>query len=364
MITVTKPFMPPRAIYQQYLDKIWERQWLTNNGKLVQRLEQEISNFLGIQQCAYVSNGTLALQMAIKVLDLTGEIITTPFSYVATTSSIVWEGCTPIFADIDPNTLNIDPQKIEACITDRTSAILATHVFGNPCDVEAIQNIADRHNLKVIYDGAHAFGVKYKGESIYDFGDISISSFHATKLFHTVEGGGIFAKDEAVMEKIRLLRNFGHTSATTFDGVGINGKSSELHAAMGLSVLPFVPDIIERRMKLAKHYKTQLQNTDVAFPTLMTNTTYNYAYFPILLPSEAILLELKATLEANDIYPRRYFYPSLSSLEYVTAQSTPIADDIASRVLCLPYFYELKATNIDTICTIIQQIVATNTELC
>src|SRR5690606_18072879 len=221
MIPVTKPFLPPQEEYEKYLDGIWKREWLTNNGPLVNELELQLKEYLGLKHILYVSNGTIALQMAIKALELKGEIITTQFSFVATTSSIVWEGCKPVFVDIDQATLNIDPSKIEAAITSETSGILATHVYGNPCDIEAIQAIADKHGLKVIYDAAHCFGTKYKGRSVFEYGDISTTSFHATKLFHTIEGGAVFTKDPEVLKKLSFLRNFGHNGPEKYEGVGI-----------------------------------------------------------------------------------------------------------------------------------------------
>ena len=227
MIPVTKPFLPPREEYQNYVDQIWERNWLTNNGPLVQKFEEKISSFLNCQPLTFVSNGTIALQLAIRALELKGEIITTPFTYIATPSSICWEGCKPVFVDIDERTFNIDVNLIEKAITPKTSAILATHVFGNPCDIDAIQKIADKHNLKVIYDAAHCFGTKYKDECVLNFGDISTISFHATKIFHTVEGGGLVTKSISVRKKVQAQRNYGHVDYENFSTIGINGKNSE-----------------------------------------------------------------------------------------------------------------------------------------
>ena len=228
MINVTKPFLPPYEEYEQYLKGIWDRVWLTNNGPLVNDLELKLKSFLGVDHLLFLSNGTIALQIAIKALKLKGEIITTPFSFVATTSSIVWEECEPVFVDIDPASLNINPALIEAAITPKTTAILATHVFGNPCDIEAIEKIAAKHNLKVIYDGAHAFGTTYKGRSVFEYGDICTTSFHATKLFHTTEGGAVVTKDAALLREMSFLRNFGHNGPDTFATIGINGKNSRM----------------------------------------------------------------------------------------------------------------------------------------
>lgn len=356
MIPVTKPFLPPIELYERYIADIWERNQLTNNGPLVNSLELKLKRFLNINHILYVSNGTISLQIAIKALNLKGDIITTPFSYVATTSSIVWEGCNPVFVDVDPDTFNIDPTKIEASITDDTCAILATHVFGNPCDVIKIRNIAKKHNLKIIYDAAHAFSVKYNGDSIFKYGDISTTSFHATKLFHTIEGGALFSNDPDIIRKMSKLRNFGHVSATSFDGVGINGKNSEFHAAMGLCNLPFMCQILERRKLQSEFYKEKLKGLNVQYQEIANNTDYNYSYFPILLENEELLLRVIHRLEKAKIFCRRYFYPSLSKLNYVNSEKTPISDDIASRVLCLPMYHDLKQEDQEYICRLLLRI--------
>ena len=254
MIPVTKPFLPPQEEYEVLLKNIWKRGWITNMGPLASELEMGLKEHLDLNHLLFVTNGTVALQMAIKALDLKGEIITTPFSFVATTSSIVWEGCTPVFADIDPNNLNIDVTKIEEAITSKTSAILATHVYGNPCDVEEIQKIAEKHNLRVIYDGAHAFGVKINGRSIFEFGDISICSLHATKLYHSVEGGLLVTNDPDLLKKLAFMRNFGFDGPEAFAELGINGKNSEFHAAMGLVNLNYIQDIHLKRKELSELY--------------------------------------------------------------------------------------------------------------
>ncbi|MFC3415162.1 DegT/DnrJ/EryC1/StrS family aminotransferase [Algoriphagus hitonicola] len=340
MIPVTKPFLPPRQDYDRYLDGIWERNWLTNNGPLVNELELSLKEFLGVKHLLYVGNGTIALQLAIKALNLKGEIITTPFSYVATTSSIVWEGCTPVFVDILPDKMCINPELIEAAITPQTSAILATHVYGIPCDVKKIEEIAMRHNLKVIYDAAHAFGVKVDGRSIFEYGDISTCSFHATKIFHTIEGGGVFSQNSELIKRIHYLRNFGHHGPDKFNGVGINGKNSEFHAAMGLSVLPYMKEIQVRKKEQASFYREQLQNLPLSFPKTDDIEDYNYAYFPILFQEEKALKDTMECLENNGIASRRYFYPGLNTLDY-TSGHCPVSDDIASRVLCLPLYHSL-----------------------
>lgn len=341
MIPVTKPFLPPKKDYQKYLDGIWERNWLTNHGPLVNELELSLKEYLGLEHLLYVSNGTIALQLAIKALDLKGEIITTPFSYVATTSSIAWEGCTPVFVDILPDKLTLDPGRIEAAITPKTTAILATHVYGIPCEVEAIQEIANRHGLKVIYDGAHAFGVRVKGKSIFEYGDISTGSFHATKLFHTTEGGGVFTKDPELLQRMVFLRNFGHDGMEKFKGIGINGKNSEFHAAMGLSVLPYMPEILDRRRELSEHYWNLLKGLELEFPQIDDLESHNFAYFPVIFPDEDLLLKSKNLLESHGIYSRRYFYPSLNTLDY-TQGECPVSDTICQRVLCLPLYHGLS----------------------
>jgi dTDP-4-amino-4,6-dideoxygalactose transaminase len=342
MIPVTKPFLPPKEEYEIYLQGIWQRNWLTNNGPLVNELELKLKDYLRVKHLLYVTNGTIALQIAIKALGLKGEIITTPFSYVATTSSLVWEGCTPVFVDIDPVTLNIDPAKIEAAITPRTSAIVATHVYGNPCDVEAIDAIAKKHNLKVIYDAAHAFGVTYKGKSIFAFGDVSTASFHATKLFHTVEGGAVFTTDPDLLKRMAYMRNFGYNGPEKFNGVGINGKNSEFHAAMGLCNLKYADLVLDVRRQQCAYYDELLTHLDVQHITIQEGCGFNYAYYPVVFKSEALALAAKSALEQKEIYPRRYFYPSLTELDYVPRQNVPVANDIASRILCLPLYHTLS----------------------
>lgn len=353
MINVTKPFIPDIHEYEAYLEGIWEREWLTNHGPLVNELELKLKTYLGVDHLLFLNNGTIAIQIAIKALELKGEIITTPFSYVATTSSIVWENCVPIFADIDRETLNIDPKCIEAVITEKTTAILATHVFGNPCDVEAIALIAKKHNLKVIYDAAHAFGTTYKGRSIFEYGDISTTSFHATKLFHTIEGGAVFTTNPAILKQMAYLRNFGHSSPTSFATIGINGKNSEFHAAMGLCNIKYIDAILAKRQHDCNRYDNALINLKVKHQRIEDNTVYNHSYYPIIFNSEAELLKAMAELENHKVFTRRYFYPSLSSLNYVTPQSTPISDDIAMKVLCLPLYYKLRDEEIDMIARIL-----------
>jgi len=362
MIPVTKPFMPPKEEYLRYLNGIWEREYLTNNGPLVQQLEKELKEYLKVPNILYVSNGTIALQIAIKALGLKGEVITTPFSYVATTSSLVWENCEPVFVDIDPETLNIDPNRIEEAITENTTGILATHVFGNPCDIDAIQAIADKYGLKVIYDAAHCFAVTYKGRSIYEFGDISTASFHATKIFHTVEGGAVFTNNEALHKKMKYMRNFGHAGEESFKGVGINGKNSELHAAMGLANLKYSERILENRQELINHYSELMKdiysdNPEVTMEMQLGNefAEWNYSYLAVMFEDEASALRVKGDMEKEEIYPRRYFYPSLESLDYVRSANVRISQDIASRILCLPLYYGMKLEEIERVCQVMQK---------
>lgn len=354
-ITVTKPFMPPYAEFSNYLAGIWEREWLTNNGPLTNELELKLKEYLDVDHLLFLSNGTIAIQIAIRSLDLRGEIITTPFSYVATTSSIVWEHCRPVMVDICSDTLNIDASKIEQAITGETTAILATHVFGNPCDVDAIGAIAQRHNLKVIYDAAHAFGTKYKGKSLLSYGDISTCSFHSTKLFHTVEGGSVTTPNPEILKRMALMRNFGHISATEFGDVGINGKNSEFHAAMGLCNLKYIQKIMDVRRTQSECYINNLNGLPVKFQQILPQTDYNYAYFPVIFESESKLLKLLAQLNLNSIFPRRYFYPSLSELPYIHEQSAPIAEDVSRRVLCLPLYHTLAIEEIGMICRLIKR---------
>jgi dTDP-4-amino-4,6-dideoxygalactose transaminase len=356
MIPVTKPFLPPKEEYDQFIDQIWKRNWLTNHGPLVNELELKIKDFLRVEHFLYLNNGTIALQIAIKALSLKGEIITTPFSYVATSSAIVWENCKPVYADIDKNTFNIDPHAVERLITENTSAILATHVYGNPCDVESLEAIAQKHNLKIIYDGAHAFGTTYKGRSVFEFGDISTLSFHATKLFHTVEGGGVITPKAEYLKKLSYLRNFGHEGPEKFVEVGINGKNSEVHAAMGLCNLKYINAILEKRRFLSTYYDEKLLNLNVVRPALQSGAGYNYAYYPIVFQTEADLLNSVAELQKYQIYPRRYFYPSLDELPYVNKYEVPVSKSISSRVLCLPLYYELSVEEIDMIVRLLLRV--------
>lgn len=359
MINVTKAFLPPFEEYTKYLEGVWDRVHLTNHGPLVNELEEKLKEFFGVKYFYFINNGTVALQLAIKALDLKGEVITTPFSYVATTSSIVWENAKPVFVDISPDTFTIDVAKIEAAITKNTSAILATHVYGVPCDVEAIAALAKKYNLKVIYDAAHAFGVKFKGKSILHYGDISTLSFHATKLFHTVEGGGVVTGNEELAHRLSYMRNFGHKGQEEFWGLGINGKNSEFHAAMGLSNFPYIPSIMENRQALSETYDKQFASLGVTLerPRLSGDVDYNYSYYPVLFESEKQLLQVRDSLNASYIYPRRYFYPALDTLPYLDKKSPlPVTASVSSRVLCLPLYHDLSHESIRQICSIISKV--------
>ena len=345
--------MPPAEEYQAYLEGVWEREWLTNNGPLVQELEQKLKSYLGLEHILYVTNGTIALQFAIRALKLTGEIITTPFSYIATTSSIIWEDCKPVFVDIDPATLNMDPALIEASITSETTAILATHVFGNPCDIDAIMKVAKKHNLKVIFDAAHCFGSEYKGKSIYRYGDISTASFHATKVFQTVEGGAVITNEPELHRTMDFMRNFGHNGPENYSGVGINGKNSELHAAMGLCNLVYADRILDSRKNQSLYYDELLEDIDIRRPELLPDAKKNYSYYPLIFEHESKVIDMQKALEKNEIYTRRYFYPSLTQLDYIDGQTAPVCSDLVSRILCLPLYYDLREQDQERIASIL-----------
>lgn len=342
MINVTKTFLPPIEEFQSFIKDIYNRTWLTNNGPLVNELELSLKQYFDVPHLLFVNNGTIAIQLAIKTLKLNGKVITTPFSYVATTSSLIWENCIPVFVDIDSNTLNIDVTKIEEAITPDTTAILATHVFGNPCDVNAIKKIADKYNLKVIYDGAHCFGTKMHGKSVFEYGDISTTSFHATKIFHTVEGGAVFTMNAEILRLMSLYRNFGHTSPVTFEGAGINAKNSELHAAMGICNLKYVDEILCRRKEQWLHYAELLSGLNVHLISVTPGADFNYSYFPIIFKTESQLLKSMEALQLQYVYPRRYFYPSLNTLDYIQYIECPVSESVSPRILCLPLFHDLK----------------------
>lgn len=359
IIPVTKSFIPSLEEYTAHVKRAMDNKWLTNRGELVLELEKKLGDYLELKQSKIlcVNNGTVPLQIAIKVLGQGGEIITTPFSYVATTSSIVWEGCTPVFVDIDPVHLTIDETKIEAAITERTTCILATHVFGNPCEVITIRKIADKYNLKVIYDAAHCFGVKYQGKSIFEYGDVSTCSFHATKLFHTGEGGSLFCKDEELFNELYYSHNFGHNGPLEYHGLGINGKMSELNAAMGLAVLPHMKNIMIKRKTITQKYISLLKDVPkvIKLP-IRTNTDWNYSYFPVILSDNNTVQRVENTLLDNNIFPRRYFYPSLNTLPYLKKVECYNSESVTQKILCLPLHHELNQHDIERICSLIIKV--------
>ena len=342
MINVTKTYLPNKEKYKKYIDEIYENCWVTNNGTLVQKLEKRLAEYLGVKNIVLVSNGTVALEIAYRTLGLKGFVITTPFSFVATTSSLVTNQLLPIFADIEKNTFNINPRKIEKLITLNTSAILSVHVFGNACNVEEINKIASKYNLRVIYDAAHAFDVKYKEQSILNYGDISTLSFHATKLFHTIEGGALIINDDELVQKARYLINFGIKNQEEIPHLGTNAKMNEFEAAMGLCVLDDMEKIKNKRKSLIENYKKELKGL-VQFQEQNDNATENYSYFPVVFKSEKELLKIQKALNSEQIFPRRYFYPSLDTLEYIEPkQECKISRDISKRILCLPVYYDLE----------------------
>jgi dTDP-4-amino-4,6-dideoxygalactose transaminase len=355
MINVTKTFFPPLEEYNEQVKRIWQNEWLTNRGELLQELETKVIDYLGTSNVIIMNNGTIPLQIALKILGEKGEVITTPFSYVATSAAIVWESCTPVFVDIHPEYLTIDETKIEEAITSKTTVILATHVFGNPCNIEVIEAIATKHNLKVIYDAAHSFGVSYQGKSIFDYGDVSTCSFHATKLFHTGEGGALFCNDKTLRKKMFYSHNFGHNGPLDFHGLGINGKISELQAAMGLAVLPYMDQIIKSRKNTVDFYNENLEFTKLTGVKLRENTRWNYSYYAIIFESEEKLNQVQAALNDSQIFPRRYFYPSLNTIEYTRGSKMIVSESISSRIMCLPLAYDMQENDLRKICSIINK---------
>jgi len=356
-IYVTQPSLAPLDEYMKILEGVWECGILTHNGPLVQQLEKDLCKKLNIPNFVVVSNGTIALQMAIKALELKGEIITTSFTWIATVSAIKWEGCTPVFCDIDPETLNIDASKIESLITDKTVAIMPVHVFGNPCDVDAIEVIAKKHHLKVIYDGAHAIGSTCKGKSLLEYGDITATSLHATKLFNTAEGGGCITINHELNEKLKRIRFFGYNDEKDIVEDGFNGKMTEVHAALGIANLKYYDDVLNDRKEKYNLYKEALSNIPSLTFQKIKQGTPNYSYFPVIFESESQLQKIEKALNTENIFPRRYFYPSVNTytniLEY---QPTPVSEDIAKRILCLPLYWNLKNHEIEKIIQIIYKI--------
>lgn len=362
-IYVTKPSLPPLEEFLPYLEKIWDSHILTNGGPYHHELEEQLCKYLGVKCISLFSNGTLALLTALQALDIGGEVITTPYSFVATTHALWWNGIKPVFVDIEPDTFTIDPLKIEAAITPHTTAILPVHVYGNPCRVDQIEKIANTYGLKVIYDACHTFGAKLNGQSIVNFGDLSILSFHATKVFNTFEGGAIVCHDEKTKQHIDQLKNFGFTGETTVVAPGINAKMNEVQAAFGLLQLKYVDNAILKRKEISEHYNKLLAGINGI--TLMNETRglqYNYAYYPILINEQAFGCsrdDLYENLKKNSIFTRRYFYPLIS--DFPTYKALPssdpsnliIAGSVSSRVLCLPIYPDLDLNDIDRICNYI-----------
>ena len=364
VITVTSPLLPSLDDFIPYLQDIWNRKWLTNNGYYHRELEKALCEYLKVPYVSLFTNGTLPLMCALQALRITGEVITTPYSFVATTHSLWWNGIKPVFVDIDPETCNIDPDKIEVAITPRTTAIMPVHVYGKPCDTERIQTIADKYGLKVIYDAAHAFGVEVNGKSILEAGDVSTLSFHATKVYNTIEGGALICKDEKMKKRIDYLKNFGIADETTIVAPGINGKMDEVRAAYGLLNLKQVDAAIEGRRQVAIKYREALRNVKgVGFMEDMVGVRHNYSYFPIFIDAEKYGMtrdELYFKMKDSQVLGRRYFYPLISEfstyrgLESANLNNLPVAHKIADSVICLPMYYNL---NIEAINHIINQIV-------
>lgn len=363
-IYVTKPCLPPLEEFIPYLEQIWENKWLTNNGPLHQQLEQELANYLGVKYISLFSNGTLALITALQALNIEGEVITTPFSFVATTHSLWWNKITPVFVDIEPEYLNLDPAKIEAAITPRTTAIMPVHVYGNPCRMDEIQAIADKHGLKVIYDAAHAFGVKRENVSILNQGDLSVLSFHATKVYSTIEGGAIICHTQEMKHHIDNLKNFGFRGETVVEEPGINAKLNEVQAAYGLLQLKYIDSFIVKRKVITELYFSLLNNVKgIRFLPCMEAICHAYSYFPILIDEEVSGISrdvLYERLKENNIFARRYFYPLISDFEpYRELPSSaidnlPVATKAALQVLCLPIYVELLELEVSDICNVIK----------
>lgn len=365
-ILVTSPLLPDLQEFNSYLQQIWDSRWLTNNGSIHQQLEQALAEYLGVEYISLFTNGTLPLITALQALGLTkGEVITTPYSFVATTHSIWWNGLKPVFVDVEPITGNLDPTKIEAAITENTVAIMPVHVYGQPCDNVQIDAIAKKYNLKVIYDAAHAFGVRKEGQSILNWGDISTLSFHATKVYGTIEGGALVCHSAEMKYQIDNLKNFGFRGETTIVAPGINGKMDEVRAAFGLLNLKQVDAAIDARHRVASHYREAIDKINgLTYLPELPNIRYNYGYFPIFVDEEKYGISRDALyekLKANNIFGRRYFYPLISTLnpykEYpsATPSNLPIATKMADQVLCLPMHHELTESEVESIINCIQR---------
>ena len=362
MVNVTKSDLPPLEKYVEYLKKIWDSHWLTNDGELVQLLAKRLEDYLKIKNLVLMSNGTLTLQIALKALGIKGEVITTPFTFAATTNVLLWEGLTPVFADIDGETYNLDPVDVEKKITDKTSAILAVHVYGNPCYVKQLQAVADRHNLKIIYDAAHAFGVEYHDEPVLCFGDASTLSFHATKVFNTIEGGAVISSDEVVVEKLKLMRNHGIKSESEVILPGINAKMNEFQAAMGLCNIDLVDEAISLRKTLYERYVERLSNLSIRFQKIVASK-YNFSYMPVLFDTAKERDSVYSLLVKKNIKPRKYFYPLTVNFDYFRAMGdysvekcgVGTAAAVADRILCLPLFPSLEVSTVDYIASLIKE---------
>jgi len=334
---VTTPSLNTVEEYKVLLDKVWESGILTHNGPLVQQLENDLCKVLNLRNMVSVVNGTVALQLPFKAFKLKGEIITTPFSWVATCSSILWENCTPVFVDIDPNTFNIDPNKIEDAITHKTVGIMPVHVFSNPCDVEAIDTLASKHNFKVIYDAAHALFVDYKGKSLMEYGDVSATSFHATKIFNTGEGGACITANDELHEQLKRIRFFGHDNNKDIVEDGCNGKMTEIHAALGLVNLKIMDNVLERRKEIFEAYHSNLSELDFISFQKFDSASYNYSYMPVVFDSEERLLAIDKKLKEQNVFGRRYFYPSLNTVRALGQYTEmPVSESLSKRIMCLP----------------------------
>lgn len=361
-ITVTSPLLPPLEEFVPYLQKIWDNKWLTNNGEMHQELERRLAEYLGVEYISLFSNGTLALITALQALNITGEVITTPYSFVATTHSIFWNKCTPVFVDVEPKYYNIDPTKIEAAITEKTTAIMPVHVYGNPADTDAIQKIADKYGLKVIYDAAHAFGVKKNGASILNAGDLSVLSFHATKIYSTIEGGAVICHSQEMKHHIDNLKNFGFRGETVVEEPGINAKLNEVQAAYGLLSLKYIDEAIAKRKRIVEQYRNALSNVSgISLLPEQNGVDYNYAYFPIFVDEAKYGMSRDALYEKlkfNNILGRRYFYPLISTFEpykeLPSAQNLSVAQKAAEQVICLPLYPDLEMDIVDRIIELIR----------
>lgn len=364
-IYVTQPLLPDLEEFLPYLEQIWASKQLTNGGNMHRQLEQQLADYLGVEHVALFNSGTIALLTALQALRITGEVITTPYSFVATTHSLLWNGIRPVFADIDPHSFNLDPEKIEAAITPHTTAIMPVHCYGNPCDVDAIQRIADHYNLKVIYDAAHSFGVRDAGGSILRHGDLSVLSFHATKVFNTFEGGAIICPDAKTKRRIDQLKNFGFVNETTVVANGINGKMSEINAAFGLLQLKHIDQALTQRQQISQRYNQQLKDIKgISIPTALLEQSTNNSYYPILVESDYPISRdaLYQRLRDNGIYSRRYFYPLISQFPMyrglVSAQPENLATatEIAEKVLCLPIYPALTEDEQDRVISLIKDV--------